>query len=275
MFNKYLLLSFSLLLVNCKNSNKEVLQNDSFSDTIIKPEMITYNPIFIGLSPKMSDEEFTLQIQKLNDENKLVDKKFPLTIGKDNYLFEIIKKVNSITLKYSEQESESFNDVNYEISDNHLAFYNDKKATLIDIFNSKYKLSQKQIPENINLENYFLEKDNYSRYEDEEKTILVGYRIIGDRYPSLQERQRIEREKKEKTPKHPLENIGDFIPTEKSNSYALFGIEVEINYYHKNDFESIFNSMQIESKKNTENENRINKTEKERKNNSKSNINEL
>lgn len=268
-----ILLFFSLLSCEKIISKKT---NDNISVKTIEKKVNSQNivPIFIGLSPNMSDEVFDEKIKKLNEDGKLVDGEFVITVKNKNYPFQVLKTNNSIRLKYSTQETKAFENVSYAISENYLSIYKNKKNDIIEIFDLKYKLNKTQIPTNIYLPIYHLEKENYKLYKDQLKSILVGYTMIGGIYPSLEEREIEKRKKEEKVSDDPLANIGDFIRSEKSN-YAQFGMEIEINYYENTEMERILKKMLDESSEVKNAEDKIFKKEKSQKNSAKNNINEL
>ena len=274
MIKNYLILLICLFFINCKNKENEI--NTNINNEVLNKSVETeFKPIFIGLSPKMSDEAFSNEIDKLNKEHKLIDSKFPLTIGNDDYLFDLQKINNSIRLKYSTQETKSFENVNYQISDKYLEIYNLKKDNLLKVFNSKYKLNDYQIPTNINLDSYNLKKEHYKLYKDNDKSILVGYSIIGDRYPSQKEREIIKQKKNEKISDNPLENIGDHISNHETSNYAVFGIEIEINYYHKEEIDNILNEIKNESNAIKIRDEKIKRNDLKEKSSAKSNLKEL
>lgn len=274
MLKNCILSTIILLLVNCKDFNSENNDENSIRNTTTQTFETDFKPIFIGLSPKMSDEAFDLGIDKLNTENKLVNNKFPLKFGEELISFDIFKKDNSITLAYSTQESKTFENISYQISDKYLKKYNHKKEVLFKIFDSKYKLHKIQIPNNINLTNYGLQKNSYKLYQDDEKSILVGYTIIGERYPSQQELEYEKQISKKNTDEHPLENLGEFT-SPKSNNYAVFGIEMEINYFHNDKMENLLMYMLKESNTINNLKKESEKKESETEINAKNNIHEL
>ena len=274
MLKKCLLSTTILFLVNCKEPTSENNDENSVSNTKNQTFETELKPIFIGLSPKMSDEAFDSEINKLNTENKLVNNKFPLKLDEEFISFDIFKKINSITLVYSTQESKSFENISYQISDRYLKKYNHKKEELFKIFDSKYKIHKIQIPKNINLTNYGLQKDSYRLYQDDEKSILLGYTIIGERYPSKQKFEYEKQINNKKTDEHPLENLGKFISSE-SNNYAVFGIEIEINYFHNDKMESLLMNMLKESNTIKKLKKESEKKESENEKTAKNNIHEL
>lgn len=277
MLRNSLILLSCITIINCKkieNETQEELNND-INNYYSSEEEIEFTSIFIGLSPKMSDKTFSEAITKLNNENKLIDNKFPVIVENENYLFSIQKTRNSIKLNYSKQETKSSENINYEISDKYLRKYNSEKDKFIKVFDSKYSLSEVQLPKNILLQNYDLNKEYYRLYKDLEKSILLGFSVIGDKYPSKEEIMIAEQEKRKKTPDHPLENVGDFIINEQNDNYVIFGIEIEINYYHNDEMENLLFRMKNESDKIKENEDETLKNDLHKVKIAKKNLNEL
>ena len=157
----------------------------------LKKEKKTYQPVFLGLSPNMSENEFSTRIKELNKNGKLQDSKFPLLVDGQEFLFEINKRQNSIKLSYSEEYSvqEKYNllyeKFNKEFSEKGIWF--DKcKNNFLKILNKKYKLNELQIPPKIDLEKIGLEYCNdYKIFVDQNKYILFGTKYYGLKDPLI------------------------------------------------------------------------------------------
>lgn len=86
-------------IISCKKDNVKTTRSHQ-NDEIQKHE-----PIFLGLSPKMSNESYDKEIKKLNSEGTLTENEFPLIIDNEEFYFKIQKKDNYILLYYVESTS--------------------------------------------------------------------------------------------------------------------------------------------------------------------------
>jgi hypothetical protein len=277
MIKKIILLILCIPFSNCMQ--KPNIESSINNYDTIKPEIkkdiadLHVNPIFLSLSPRMSDEAFSNEIRKLNIEEKLSDNKFIVNNKNVNYSFNIEKTNNSIRLKYSDEETKSIQNLNYKKSENYLNKYIDRKDILMQIFDSKYELGKIQLPQNIVLNNYGFSKENYKLFVNDNKYIIVGYTILGSKIPNQQEKE-IE-EKKLKNLNELFYYMAQAENSRELKNHVVFGYEFEINYFHKEDIEQILKSMKKESDEVIKAKNKVAKKEIKRLNNINSNIKEL
>lgn len=245
---KNIIFIISIILLSCNNNNSKT--------TINKNKNIKYQPIFLNLSPKMSDSVFNSELRKnieINEDEEFLlpintnsnnDKNDDFSENNNNIKFKVSKENKRIKLSY-----EYTTDIRIEFLDDYTSnYWFDKNTNLIKnfiyIFEQKYKyINQDNFPFKPNKENvyepslgmevfgvkqkklndYGFEKQNYRIFQDSVKTILIGYE------------SQIPYPKKEKySLEHPM------------NTAA---ISLEINYMHNSDFndlkKKIFNEKKI------------------------------
>lgn len=171
----------------------------------LKKEKKTYQSIFLGLSPNMSENEFSTKIKELNKNGKLEDGKFPLLVDGQEFLFEINKRQNSIKLSYSEEYSvQEKHYLLYEKFDKEFSkkgiWFDKCKNNFFKILNKKYKLNKLQIPSKIDLEKIGLEYcDDYKIFVDQNKYILFGTKFYGLKDPIISMGFKHNKEEEEKS----------------------------------------------------------------------------
>ncbi len=237
-----------LFLFNCKQSENKIITTDSKENkkVVIEQNDKEFKAIFIGLSPKMTDEVFLNEIEKLNSNGKLENSKFVLYVNNETLYFEIQKLSNSIRLNYSDIQSKYIPNLSYEKSDKYLNEINIKKDNLIKIFQSKYKSNIIEIPTDLNLDKYGLEMEKYLLFRDTDKSVLLGYTVLGSRVPSPSEREEYYNKLVEENPDDPLAAVGRFVKSDIE--YVDFGLEIEINYYHNEDLNSLLENLSTRQK---------------------------
>lgn len=248
-YHYILLFSLSLLIfASCNNKEEEKSKKDKFNQ-----------PVFLTLSPYISNNQFYEEIKKLNQEHKLENGKFVLRLNNENYYFNITKNKHSICLLYSQDEEYLFSSLNYELSDFINNKYKKTLKTIKSVYDKKYVLNEKQIP----LDGlYYFDNMKYTLYKNDDKYILFGYKLIGSRIGNEIERQkRFEKFKKKLGITDKSEN-----KTSKYISYddpkTTFGIKIKIDYFEKGYMDSLLarihketkNSKLIEEKKKLEKE---------------------
>lgn len=218
------------LLSSCNNTQNK-------SKVPLKKENRTYQPVFLGLSPNMSENEFSTKIKELNKNGKLEDSEFPLFVDGKEFLFEINKKHNSIKLKYSDKYSVEkkykshlfYKKFNKEFSDKRVR-YNSCKNNFLKILNKKYKLNEFQVPLNIDLEKIHLDWcDEYKIFVDKNKYIIFGTYIYGLEDPLRKEED-------------PLEILDNIIGTHD------YGMDILIYYIPVENYQEFKNKIIKETK---------------------------
>ena len=293
------------LLLSCANDKKDKksIPESKVIEKKIEPK-IQHNPIFLNLSPRMDYKEYNSKIG-LNKELKkgkltlLLDKKeteFKVHKNKDritlkfNNVKEIsVNELNESYSKYYLKENEKMLsdflkifEENYGKSLSILPFRKNRNGAYFN--NIHYKENIGGI-KNKNLIDYGFEKINYLVFRDSVKVVFVGYdkngKIVlsGDELMKIVEngknRKTIKKSNSEKSLKEQLleyEKSGESEKKELSNRFfgnttsEKFGLDLEINYYHKEDFENLVKEMK-KDKINFENAERrydsIKKNEKE------------
>lgn len=198
-----ILLLFSFL--SCVNDKKRDIPN---SNSQIESE-IEYEPIFLNLSPSMTDINFEKKLK-----SSVPNGKFLIPINKYNFEFNIEKYSDRIILEYNQIKTLQFPD---KFGKNAERRYSDfikkdpSEEILIDdfvkIFKKKYSTQIKELPllknkrgEYFNnqplpwaertLRNYDFNQENYLIFQDSIKTVLVGYTILD--YPRTLDNEALE-----------------------------------------------------------------------------------
>jgi hypothetical protein len=275
MLHKYSLFLLSFLCFNCKNTENDIITYDSLESKTKELKEDETKPIFLGLSPKMKNDVFLEEIEKLNNNGKLENGNFILPLNNKNLEFKLQKTNNSIKLVCTHFKSKYREYLCYQESDKYLNEFNNKAQNLIDLFKKKYKSNPIKIPNDFKqpLYKYDLRKDNYLLFKDTVKSVLIGYSIIGYRVPSPSERKAEYEKLKSDNPDNPI--IGIEINSIESSKFVDFGLEIEINYYYNDELELILQSInkehEIFKKAALENEKRY----LEKQNNKKNNLEEI
>lgn len=253
MLQKLFTLIICSLLVFC--SKKEDKPTVKEIVKIEKQEHIAFTPIFLGLSPKMTDQEFNTSIKKLNSIGKLENNQFPLIISNEEYFFTIKKEKNTLELNFAKDTliKHSLNPkYDYQKYLKLNLIYNFKKNKIIQLFKSKYKLDAIQLPTNIDLKRYSLPLKNYLLFKDKEKYILLGSEIISCENPlELEIKNDKARDKN-----------GLSMPLMYDREDLFFGLNLSINYYHYQDFKELLDKMLLASENQKKNQDLLHKKEK-------------
>src|SRR5690606_22984872 len=203
-----ILLMFSFL--SCVNDKKNDIPNSNLNNSNYQIESeIEYEPIFLNLSPAMSDINFEKKLKSSAPNGK-----FLLPINKYNFEFNIKKSSNRIILEYNQIKTLQFPDKFGKNAESRYLDFIKKdpfEEVLIDdfvkIFKNKYSTQIKGLPllknkrgEYFNnqplpyakrtLRNYDFNQENYLIFQDSIKTILVGYTILD--YPRTADNEALE-----------------------------------------------------------------------------------
>lgn len=235
-----------LLLISCNN-------NEGKKKLI--PIKINYQPLFLTLSPYMADSIFLSEIKKLNKVHKLENNQFVLPIKDRNYYFDVSKDKYSVCLSYSTKKGYSIKNLNYKISDKILAAYKKETLELKNLFDKKHSKSIKQIPD-IDIENFRSYNMKYSLYEEQDKYILLSYRVNGTRIGNEKENdEKMDEIRFRVTGIHVNRNDVEEKQMKKyikaissSPSSADFGFEIQINYFYKKYIDSLLVVMEVNNK---------------------------
>lgn len=277
MLKKTFFILVILIIGSCRKPSNDLQNQENKINPSEAKKVKKHNSLFLGLNPYMTEYDFSTEISNLNSQNKLNNGRFIIPVNNQDYYFDVKKTINTIRLTYSDQTSKSVHNLSYRISDEHLQLYENKINDLLKIFNSKYNGEEKVIPTEVNLSYYGLRKEHYRIFQDSSKTVLIGYTINGYRCPSPSEQAyENSKKKKEKTPDHPLENIGKFIDREnQSSNFVIFGLEVDIDYYYNDEFNKLFQKIIYDNEVKKKSEIINKQKEIERKKVSENNLNEL
>lgn len=228
---KKIFLIISAILLSC-NNNKPALKT-----TVEANDNIRYEPIFLNLSPRMTDSIFESKLKVNQEINK--KKEFLLPIGSkdENIGFKVSKKDKRILLTY-----EFSTKIRLEMLDKNLSrHWSEKNSNLINNFINLFEKRYKPIltdsfpyrpSENgtfnhrsgsiiygvkeKSLYDYGFKKNSYKIFQDSTKTILIGY---------------------QSTTPYPKENFS----FERPMSTAA--VSLEINYMHNSDFSDLKNQI--------------------------------
>lgn len=271
MDRKLIFIGILFISSSCEQSDKINNENKTiispYSNVKVLEEKTSHSPLFLGLSPHMNDDEFDNRIKQLQEKGNLDGYNFSI----NNVNFLVKKTKNSIRLDLVETESYSPNNINYQKSENLLLKYKSKKDKILNVYSSKYKRNNVQLPNNIDLTNFKLNKEKYILFKDDAKYILFGYSLPGAIYPSEQERKDAE----DAQPKREKLFGEDTFSSGNEIVHYDFGLEIQIDYIDKKDMDKMIDLMIKESQeKNVKH--RTSEKEKSRKNAVKvNNINEI
>ncbi len=279
---------FSIFLLNnCKN----------YEENIDLKEETNTKPLFLDFYPNMEETKFNFLINKYDSLGVLNNKKFNIKIDNDLLDFHIYSSHDNIDLSYSKiidykidinyfDDKTSYNEkVKLKSSVKKLfGFLKNKYSKEENILNSTYFNTKVSITnknpyyslfnKNIGLTNY----DSFL-FRDEDKTIVLSYRINADRHYSLPWfsfiDQAFNKKKSNKTFKLIVTNNlnqieddlditnNDSLLYEENLSDYLFALNVNIKYYGNDVFDKMLKDIIIEKSKIEKNIN-IKKREEEK-----------
>lgn len=211
-------------LTNCKNQNKKTNSDEK----LVKQE---YSPLFLSLSPKMTDNEFQDEINHLNDEKKLDLGYFIIPVRDKRYKFFVYKTEKTIRLNYYEDKSLTINDFDVNIADEYIRDAETKTSEIIQIFEDKYGRPKIKFPLVASLSDYDISKYN-NIYQDSSKTVLVGYNIFGTRDPTPNPEELF------------VDSANNINTYEKDIPY---GFSITIDYYYNEDFEKLLKKIHLDT----------------------------
>ncbi|QTY27072.1 hypothetical protein [Flavobacterium sp. CS20] len=266
---QYTLVFFFILLLSfsCSDSKKNEL----------------YSPIFLNLSPKMDSLKF---ISTKNENKNLIDGKFYISLENSKKVgFKLLKKKDRITLEYNDVMNISIEDLNKTQSEYLVEKNNNFVNQIIEIYKSKYgepliiMPNQKQrhkgfyFPKTyksygiISLKEYDFDKYSYMIFRDTLKSILIGYNEYGKIVLSEKEIKKLKKTpiKKSKNDNNLFKIVQDnFYETERKDLINSrdepnqdFGIELEINYMHNEELDTIIKEIKQYKNKFEENRNKL------------------
>jgi len=184
-----------LVFFNCTNVKKNNIPTPELQklEKQLKAKS-KYQPIFLNLSPKMSDFQFEQELKKSSQ-----NKKITIPINNYNFEFSIIKSSNRVILEYNDIKTLIFtNKYGENAEKNYLDFIKkdpfeeDLIKSFINLFKNKYSIEIKQLPISKNqhgeyynnqiqpyserdLYDYGFKEENYLIFKDSIKTVLIGY----------------------------------------------------------------------------------------------------
>lgn len=264
------------MFLSCLNNTKQ--DNDKI--TLDRNEV--YNPIFLNMSPKMDSIEFD-SIKKEN--NNLIDGKFYLGLRNDNRIgFDLLKNKNRITLEFIDIVNVPLEDLNKTQSTYLIEKTNKLHQQIIDIYKDKYGEPVRIMPNQskyhkvyypitnkfvgiISLKDYGFEKNKYLIFRDSIKSILIGYNEYGKIVLSENEIKRLKKtpikKTKSKNNLYRLAKNAEYISERKdlinsrNEPNQDFGIELEINYMHNEELDTIIKEIKQYKNKFEENRNKL------------------
>ena len=216
------LLIFSF--ISCKN--KESTEN------IIREE---HQPLFIGLSPKMTDNEFEEEISNLNHEKKLDSGDFIIPINNKTYKFKVSKTGKTVRLLCTEYHTMYVKNFDINIAEERISDAETIISEIIKIFEEKYGDSKIRFPVGAPFLDYKMNSEYYNIYQDSYKTVLMGYDIYDTRDPTPSSEERF---------------ADVAVDGENSKREIDHGFRVIIDYYYNEDFDKLFKSIELKTKNN-------------------------
>lgn len=239
-----------LIIVGCNSK----ATNENINSTI--KQTINHKPLFLSLSPYLSDSIFKYQIKELNKLNKLEKNQFALPIQDRYYYFDVNKDKYSIFLSYSEKKEFGIKYLNNKISDEILAGYNNQTLEFKKVFDKRYKNTISEIPTNIDIADYPSYNMNYVLYNDIDKYILLSYRVKGHRIGNeIENDKRMDEMTYKITGRHTDKDDKEEIKLRQylkaaspGPTTADFGFDIRINYFYKKYIDSLIVVMKINNK---------------------------
>src|SRR5690606_22373137 len=189
----FILIVFSFL--SCTNVKKNnIPESESYESENIIDQKIENKPIFLNLSPKMSDLQFEKELT-----SSLPNKKLSIPINNYSFEFNTKKTSNQIVLEYNDIKTLNFIPKFGDNAEKRFLefikkdpFEEELVKNFINLFKIKYPKQIKHLPISKNLQgeyynnqirpfserdlyNYDFKEENYLIFQDSIKTILIGY----------------------------------------------------------------------------------------------------
>ena len=180
-------------------------------------------PLFMGLSPDMTDQEFEDEINNLNFSGKLQSGHFVVKID-EKYWFNITKDENSISLFADNRTNFTYADYDGYIKKKEIA--NSRFKEIIKKIEDKYKDKKNESLTNMLFKDISLEGRTMGVYRDLSKTVSIQFNYHIDDYDSEQ---------------HIKDNYEYFSTDERGRIVrsSSENISINISYYYNDDFDKI------------------------------------
>ena len=239
MLKKILWLSVLYVSISCiqKEQNIEkTISNSSNSAGASK----NYKPLFLGLSPEMSDVEYQNQIKLLNQRGTLHNSVFTIESNENFPDFYVKKEHNSIRLWYKNFTKYNNDELSSEFSKELVEEYTLTKNEILKVYSKKYDKNDWQFPEGTYLPSYNFPQEDYIILKDSDKYIVIGYSLKGFIYKTRE--QRIAEDIAMGKDVNPVDPIYGTFRYEHE-----FGLGVDIDYFDKKILEQLVNEMKKEN----------------------------
>lgn len=209
------------LSISCEKTNKK----SSIEENLIKKK----SPLFMGLSPNMTDKDFDDKIKSLNFSGKLNEGSFTVKVKDEEYYFRVYKYKSSITLGAHKQSN--FNYTDYEEYERKTKEEYSKLKDFAEKIQAKYKDKRNESLTSIFFEDWGLETGDFGVYRDSSKTVAIKYDLENDKYDSEQ---------------YIKDNYEVFYTNESGRIVRSSAVDaiITISYYYNEDFDKL-----IEEKK--------------------------
>ncbi len=251
-----------LFLIYC--SKNEQFINNIDKDSITNINKGNYSPVFLGLSPNMTDKEYDLQIKKLNKDGILEGNDFTINDNNKLYVFNVSKTSKSIRLEFNDFVT-VITTPNENVSQESNSNYELEKNQIQKVFNKKYKKANIQLPENIDFAKFDFTLNNYTLYKDSDKYVLLGYSM-----PDVNTNNVVGKSRNSKDEKL----FGSDVMTAKSNEFVSYeyGLKIQIDYLEIDDMNKILKQINLEINNEVENKKRQSEIKVKREQSHKNNI---
>lgn len=173
-------ISFIILLflsISCEKTNKK---------STIEEDLIKNNesPLFMSLSPHMTDKDFDDEINSLNNSGKLTEGSFTVKVKDAVFYFRVYKDKSSIWLY-----ADNLNNFYYTDYDEYERQIKEGYRKINDYFKKieyKYKDKKNESLTNIFFEDWSSESGDFGVYRDSSKTVTIENRLDIDEFKSEQ-----------------------------------------------------------------------------------------
>lgn len=178
-----ILLSISCKKTNEKSNNEQPIIKKSSNQKDLNKKNKT--PLFLSLSPNMTDKEFDYEIENLNISGELDKGRFIIKSGDDQFSFNVERAEDYIYLHT--HKPSNFNYINYKEYRNGTDQNYNRFIKFVDKIKNNFYERKNEVLTNQYVKAWNKQDLNIEIYADSSETILIHYNINYDEYDSEQD----------------------------------------------------------------------------------------